>query len=220
MQEIDGLTRYLFLLYLIRIFGATWMTGYQSFGELADREVEGRDYRIRVGLRDPCVLIMAPHGGRIEPTTEIIAEAIAGHNYSFYSLEGLKEVGNNVLHIESHLFDELRALHAVEKAKIIITVHGQIDQKDGFVMVGGLHKSLSSEIEEQLEAAGFKTRPPTEGLMGTDPMNICNRGKSKQGVQLEISRKVRDLLRTDNEKLQTFANAVRKAIQINLDRKA
>ncbi len=194
------------------------MPSYTNFRELADHEVEGQDYRIRVELRDPRVLIMAPHGGKIEPATREVAEAIAGMDYSFYSFEGLKEDGNGVLHIESHLFDEPLALQAVGKAEIVIAVHGQIDQKDGFVMVGGLHKSLGSEIEQQLDAAGFKTRPPTEGLMGTDPMNICNRGKSKQGVQLEISRKVRDLLRTDMGKIETFAKAVRKAISIMFSR--
>lgn len=187
---------------------------YESFKELREREIEGRDYRIRINLKDGPVLVMAPHGGKIEPTTAEIAEAIAGGDYSFYSFEGLKADGNSVLHIESHLFDEPRALEAGKKADIVVTVHGQIDQRDEFVMVGGLHESLGSEIKHQLEAAGFKTRPPTEGLMGTDPMNICNRGRSKQGIQLEISRKVRDLLRTDKDKLQTFANSVRKAIQL------
>jgi len=194
------------------------VTSYMGFKELADREAEGQGYRVRIELRDPRVLIMAPHGGKIEPMTAEIAEAIAGIDYSFYSFEGLK-TDSRVLHIESHLFDEPRALQAIEKADVVITVHGQIDQKDEFVMVGGLHDSLQLEIIQQLEAAGFQTREPAEGLMGTDPQNICNRGKSKQGVQLEISRKVRDLLRKDKNELQTFANAVRKAIQIYLDRK-
>ena len=189
-----------------------------SFKELADREVEGQDYRIRVELRDAPVLIMAPHGGKIEPATSEIAEAIAGMDYSFYTFEGLKADGNSVLHIESHLFDEFCALQAVEKADIVVTVHGQIDQRDEFVMVGGLNDGLRSEIEPQLEAAGFKTRPPIEGLMGTDRMNICNRGKLKQGVQLEISRKVRDVLRANRDPLQTFGNAVRKGIRHYLDR--
>ncbi len=188
------------------------MTSYTSFKELASHEVEGQDYRVRIELRDPHVLIMAPHGGKIEPTTAEVTEEIAGMDYSLYSFEGLKPYGNSVLHIESHLFDEPRALEAVEKANIVITVHGQIDQKDGFVMVGGLHDALRSEIRRQLEAAGFRTRSPTEGLMGTDPMNICNRGKLKQGVQLEVSRKVRDILRTDKDQLRIFADAVTKAI--------
>ncbi len=189
------------------------MVSYESFKELSSREVEGQDYRIRVELRDPRVLIIAPHGGKIEPATAEVAEAIAGTDYSFYSFEGLKADGNGVLHIESHLFDEPRALGAVKKANIIITVHGQIDRKEEFVMVGGLDDGLRSEIQRQLEAAGFQTRLPSEGLTGTDPMNICNRGKLGRGVQLEISRKVRDGLRTNQDRLQAFADAVRKGIR-------
>lgn len=190
------------------------MTAYKSFKELVHCEVEGQDYRIRIELRDPRILIMAPHGGGIEPSTEMIAEAIAGADYSFYSFEGLKANGNGVFHIESHLFDEPLALQAVGKAEVVITLHGQIDQKDGFVMIGGLHDNLRLRIKQQLERVGFETRLPTEGLMGMDPQNICNRGKSKQGVQLEVSRKTRDLLRMDKDRLEIFANAVRKAIQI------
>jgi phage replication-related protein YjqB (UPF0714/DUF867 family) len=186
---------------------------YRSFKELADHEVEGQGYQIRMNLRDSSVLVMAPHGGKIEPGTTEIAEAIAGQDHSFYSFEGLKTDGNSVLHIESHLFDEPQALKAVEKANGVITVHGQLNRKDAFVMVGGLNAPLCSEIKNQLEASGFQTRPPTEGLMGTDPTNICNRGKSKQGVQLEVSRKVRDLLRTDKDQLQRFADAIRRAIK-------
>jgi len=188
------------------------MTSYSSFKELADCEVEGQDYRIRIELRNPRVLIMAPHGGRIEPATVEIAEAIAGTNYSFYAFEGLKKDGNRGLHIESHLFDEPRGLKAVEKADVVITVHGQIDQKDEFIMAGGLDTHLRPEIKRQLETSGFLTRPPTEGLMGTDPQNICNRGKLRQGVQLEVSRKVRDLLRNDTDRLRVLGEAVRRAI--------
>jgi len=189
-----------------------------SFKELVHREVEGQDYRIRIELRDPRVLIMAPHGGKIEPTTAEIAAAIAADNYSFYCFEGLK-TDSRPLHIESHLFDEPRALQVVQKADVVITIHGQIDQKEEFVMVGGLNDSLRSEITRELEGVGFQTRVPTERLMGTDSQNICNRGKLRRGVQLEVSRKVRDLLKTNLELLQVFAEAVRKAIQIYLDRK-
>jgi len=192
------------------------MIPYENFKELASSEVEGRDYRIRIELRDPRILIMAPHGGRIEPTTAEIAEAIAGTDYSLYIFEGLKADGNGVLHIESHLFDEPCALRAVQKADIMVTVHGQVDQREEFVMLGGLNDGLRSEIQRQLEAAGFQTRPPKEGLMGTDPMNICNRGRGRQGVQMEVSRKTRDLLRTNQDQLQTFANAVRKGIRTYL----
>jgi phage replication-related protein YjqB (UPF0714/DUF867 family) len=186
---------------------------YKSFKELSNQEVEGKDYRIRICSRDRGVVIMAPHGGKIEPTTSVIAEAIAGENYSLYCFEGLKADGNSVLHIESHLFDEPRALQAVKKADIVITVHGQLNHQEEFVMVGGLNVDLRSGIRRQLEASGFRTRPPTEGLQGIDPENICNRGRLKGGVQLEISRKVRDSLRSDANRLQLFADAVRKVIR-------
>ena len=191
------------------------MASYESFRELADHEVEGQDYRIRIELRDPRVLIMAPHGGKIEPTTVEIAEAIAGIEYSLYSFEGLK-TDSRMLHIESHLFDEPCALRVVRKADVIITIHGQLNQEEEFVMVGGLNESLRSKIVTQLEATSFRTRPPAEGLMGNDPMNVCNRGKLKQGVQLEVSRKVRDLLRHDRDHLKLFSQAVRKGIQYYL----
>jgi phage replication-related protein YjqB (UPF0714/DUF867 family) len=196
----------------VALHKADEMTSYRSFKELSQYEVEGQDYRIRIELRDPRVLIMAPHGGKIEPMTAEISEVIAGMDYSFYSFEGLKADGNSIFHIESHLFDEPQALKAIEKADVVVTVHGQMNQKDEFVMTGGLHTGLRLEIERQLGAAGFRTRPPTEGLMGTDPLNICNRGKVRQGVQLEVSRKVRDLLRNDRERLHAFAEAVRRAI--------
>ena len=186
---------------------------YRRFEELSQQEVEGRDYQIRVRLRDERVLIMAPHGGKIEPTTCMIAEAIAGENYSYYSFDGLKSQGNSVLHIESHLFDEPRAVQAVKNADVVITVHGQLNHQEGFIMVGGLHVDLRSDIRRRLEAASFQTRTPPEGLQGIDPENICNRGRLKGGVQLEISRKERDLLRTDQDRLMRFASAVREAIQ-------
>ena len=186
---------------------------YRNFEELARQEVEGKDYQIRVRLRDERVLVIAPHGGRIEPTTSMIGEAIAGENYSYYSFDGLKPEGNRVLHIESHLFDEPRALGAVKKADVVITVHGQLDDEVGFIMVGGLNVDLRSEIRRRLEAAGFQTRTPPEGLQGIDPENICNRGRLKGGVQLEVSRKERDSLRTDQGRLEKFANAIRGAIQ-------
>lgn len=194
------------------------MVSYLSFKELANHEKEGQDYRIRMVLRNPRVLIVAPHGGKIEPMTAAVAEAIAGMDYSYYAFEGLKADGNGALHIESHLFDEPRALQAVESADIVVTVHGQIDQKEEFVMVGGLNDRLRSSITRQLGAAGFQTRPPTEGLMGTDPKNICNKGKLKQGVQLEMSRKIRDLLKNDKNHLREFADAIRKGIKLYLNK--
>jgi len=111
---------------------------YERFGDLSAREIEGQDYAIRICLRNGPILVMAPHGGKIEPGTAEIAETIAGNDHSFYTFEGIKADGNGVLHIQSHLFDEPRAIEAVKGAEIVISVHGHADREDGFVMIGVL----------------------------------------------------------------------------------
>lgn len=186
---------------------------YGSFGELSYYETEGRDYTIRTCQRNDAVLVMAPHGGNIEPGTTEVAEAIAGDDHSFYSFEGIKADGNGALHVQSHLFDEPWATEVLKGADIVVTVHGHADRKDGFVMVGGLNTRLKSEIEGELGRAGFQTREATQGLKAIDPANICNRGRSRMGVQLEISRPLRDSLRADGGRLREFADAIRRGIQ-------
>jgi phage replication-related protein YjqB (UPF0714/DUF867 family) len=186
---------------------------YGSFGELSDNETEGRDYTIRICQRNDPVVVMAPHGGKIEPETTEVAEAIAGKDHSFYGFQGIKPDGNSVLHVPSHLFDEPRATEALKSAEIVVTVHGHADRETGFIMVGGLHTCLKSEIEGELGRAGFQTREATQGLKAIDPANICNRGRSGMGVQLEISRQLRDSFRADGGRLREFADAIRRGIQ-------
>ncbi len=190
---------------------------YGNFGELSEREKEGQDYRIETRFRNKRILVMAPHGGQIEPGTTEIAEAIARDDFSFYSFEGIKPNRNGVLHIGSHLFDEPRALEAVRGAEIVLTVHGQAGKIDEFVMLGGLNTDLKSEIGRELDRSGFRTLNPTEGLRAIDGRNICNRGRSGKGVQLEVSRGLRDLLRTDKDRLREFADTVRRGIQLHLE---
>jgi len=191
---------------------------YRSFKELFEREIEGRDYRVRTESRRGDIIIMAPHGGKIEPGTSKIAKAISSREYSFYSFEGLKPTENySLLHIESHLFDEPRAIKAVKKADIVITIHGHRDDKNSFIMIGGLNKELCNKIRRNLEHLGYSTRSSQKGLGGRDPNNICNLGRQRCGVQLEISQKLRDFLINDKNKLFEFSQSIRKAIQTHLD---
>ena len=99
----------------------------------------------------------------------------------------------------------------------MVTVHGHADREDGFVMVGGLNTCLKSEIERELGRSGFRTLEPSGGLMANDPRNICNRGRSGKGVQLETSRRLRDLLQVDNDLLRKFADAVRRGVRLYLE---
>ena len=159
----------------------------RSFKDLAKKHVEGRDYQIIIASKRSRVLVIAPHGGKIEPGTSEIAAAIADSDYSLYRFEGLKSHAKKLFHIESHRFDEPSVLQAVAKSEVIIAIHGQNNRKDVFIMIGGLNSDLRFCVEAALKAAGFDMRPPTKGTGGSDPHNICNRGKLRAGVQLEIN---------------------------------
>jgi phage replication-related protein YjqB (UPF0714/DUF867 family) len=186
---------------------------YRNFADLAASEVDGVDYRIRFVDRPSSILVMAPHGGCIEPTTSEIAAAIAGDDHVLYRFEGLKpERPHADLHLTSRHYDEPQAVAAVAKADIVIVVHGRQDREDpATVWLGGGNRPLRIAMGQSLIAAGFSAITGGHPLRGDDPANICNRGRH-HGVQLEVPRGLRDALGQDTEQLARFATAVRGAL--------
>ena len=79
---------------------------YRNFAQLRKGETEGIDYRICIRERVSFAVIIAPHGGRIEPGTFEIAAAIAENIHSLYCFEGLRNRPHRDLHIRSTCFDE------------------------------------------------------------------------------------------------------------------
>ena len=187
---------------------------YKTFLELLDNEQEGRDFRIRRKVRNSGILIMAPHGGNIEGCTSEVAEEIAGSKHSFYSFDGLKSDADNWnLHITSIRYDETSALSMIADARIVITVHGFLQTKN-CVVLGGLHRSLIAGISEKLRLYGFSVNPPDARIFpGDDPKNICNQGRLKKGVQIEMSTSLRDVLMADSIQLKLFSRAVSDALE-------
>ncbi|RYG96563.1 MAG: replication protein, partial [Alphaproteobacteria bacterium] len=97
------------------------MDRYGSYPDLAAQEREGVDYRIIEMVRPSPVAVLAPHGGCIEPTTSLIAAAIAGDDYSLYCFEGLRRGRpHGDLHLTSDRFDEPRARRLVSGASIAV----------------------------------------------------------------------------------------------------
>ncbi len=185
---------------------------YSNYDDLNDNEEEGDDYRIRWQKRDSGIAILAIHGGGIERGTTEIAEAVANSQHSFYTFEGLKSTGNGILHITSSNFDEPIAEHIIQDANKVLSIHGHRDKTEEVVYLGGLDESLGQQVKQFLEAAGFTTGIEAN-LQGKQPNNICNRGKTKQGVQLEVTRKLRDsLLKENKEDFNRFIAALRNAL--------
>ncbi len=169
------------------------MDKYANYHELKQGEREGKDYRISVRESSSAsvIAVIAPHGGRIEPGATEIADKVAGTDYLFYSFEGLKPTGNARLHIASVHFDEPRAVKIVNRADVVLAVHG-CEGNDEVVYVGGLHNALKEIIRTCLIQAGFRAEEcPKTHLAGKTSRNICNRGRTGQGVQLEISKGLR-----------------------------
>ena len=192
-------------------------SSYKNFFELSRAEYEGISYRREVANRTSRFAIIAPHGGGIEPGTSEITKAIAGTQYSYYTFDGIQQEGNGRLHITSTLFDDPRCLQIVHDSEIVIAVHGC--SGDGkFVYVGGLHYELKVILTTKLAKAGFDTYLTETSYAGTQPQNICNRGGSGRGVQIEISEGLRRIMfktfdrkgrKITTDVFQKFVDAVR-----------
>lgn len=165
---------------------------YEDYAALARREREGVHYRVtaipRPGAR---LAVIAPHGGAIERRTTEIALALAGSQFSFYTLEGTRRDENYArLHLTSRHFDEPRCLALIDQVETVVAIHGCEDLA-GRIYVGGLDTDLAEALMAAIAAAGLDLAPAGHEFAATDADNICNRGRSGRGVQLELPRAVR-----------------------------
>ncbi len=149
--------------------------------------------------------IIAIHGGRIEPETSEIVKKMARTDFLLY-------VDDQNDHISSSNFDNDEVYEFLSKVSTVVSIHGQKDTEHSFVMIGGLDKELSGRIRGSLQESGFVIETPPENLDGDNPYNICNRGVSGKGVQLEISRKLRDQLVSDDSLMEGFCGAIRRVL--------
>lgn len=175
---------------------------YASFKALEAAEKKGEDYAIdsRHVAGSP-VVIIAPHGGNIEPLTNSIADHIAGHHFSFYAFRGLKP--GSPLHIASSLFDEPLCVDLVVAHERALSIHGWGESGER-VCIGGRDNQLIAALKANLAATGIKVQDAAGGLRGTDPQNIVNRCRSARGVQLELTM----ALRKNKKTVDAFTHAV------------
>ena len=184
------------------------MDMYSNFQELALGRTEGVDYIIDTENRGTDVAVVGIHGGRIEPGTAEIVRAIAQDDLSYYILIG-KQEGQ---HITSIRFDEDRCMDLIARSRTVVTIHGK-KGAEAVVMLGGRDADLISKAEEALKKAGFTVLPTDEALEGDQKENICNKGSSGKGMQVEISRGLREILFHDTARRTRFAQAVRSTLR-------
>jgi phage replication-related protein YjqB (UPF0714/DUF867 family) len=160
---------------------------YRCFADLAEHQVLGQDYSIVVVARPSRVAVIAPHGGGIERRTSEIARAIAGDQFNLYLLEGIRRSKNYAaLHLTSRCFDEPRCLALVARCPYVVTIHG-CKGVDARVLLGGLNADLKGELAAALASRNVTVQMSDHPFLATDPSNICNRGLTRAGVQLELT---------------------------------
>ena len=165
------------------------------------------DYTISISDLGSAVTIIAPHGGKIEPRTSYITRNIARHMFNCYCFEGVKEKNNWHLHITSHNFDEPKALRLLARSQTVVAVHACTD-RDSRVYLGGLDNALILHFAKALAAQQIMVAEQNTKYRGINPANICNRGNSGKGVQIEISRGLRD----DINKVHQLAETIHTAL--------
>ena len=181
---------------------------YKSYDELKIHEELDKDYRISMSDVGSKITIIAPHGGKIEPKTSDIAKHIATEKYNYYCFEGMKRDNNGCLHLTSHNFDEPNAVKLISDSDIVVAIHA-CTGNSGTVYLGGSDQILKNSIADELETKGINISKDHPRFKGLNPNNICNQGKKKKGVQLEISRDLRD----DWEKIGLISEAVQDALE-------
>lgn len=161
---------------------------YRDFNHLKTERHEGKDFTVEVRrIPNSRVVIVAPHGGGIEPKTGPMAAQIAGAEFSLYRFTGIiPGGGNTILHITSHRFDEPRCLELINDHEIVVAIHGS-DLPGEAVYVGGLDAPLKSAFGTALQQSDIPTYLTGHDYPGEERLNICNRGATGAGVQFELT---------------------------------
>jgi phage replication-related protein YjqB (UPF0714/DUF867 family) len=163
------------------------------------------------------IAVLAPHAGEIEPFTGEIARAVAGKDHRFYGFAGKAPDGNARLHITSTRFDEPGLRTVLSGARTAIAIHGASGDEDAVTLIGGVNRTLMDGIRKALEQAGFAVMPAPSNLAGGDPRNVVNR-VPEGGVQLELTRRLRDDLRKGflrKVRFDCYVQAIRAALAEN-----
>lgn len=195
---------------------------YLNFNQLLASVKEDVDFRRRVKQRNSGWLIIAPHGGGIEPGTSEFAAAIARFNHSLYTFEGIKKSDNKTLHITSTQFDDPQLLKLLKSSNGTIAIHG-CSGNEQIAYVGGLQDDIRNKIITQLSENGIKaTKNSNPSLQGRDVNNICNRNTTGKGVQIELTEGLRSAmfvsLTKEGRKIRTklfknFVSSIRAVIK-------
>ena len=160
---------------------------YGSMQELMKATTEGVDWKIFTKDEQNSTVIVAPHGGGIEPGTTEIAGSIAKKaNAGYYTFQGIRPQNNSELHVTSINYDEPKAREMIGQSERTVTIH-KTGREGADVYIGGRDTVLKQKILESLTQKGFIVKEADGNIAGESTQNITNMNQRQAGVQLEIS---------------------------------
>jgi phage replication-related protein YjqB (UPF0714/DUF867 family) len=173
------------------------MDKYRSFIDLCASEPQSSFVVDAEARPESHVIVIAPHGGKIEVLTSEIARRIAGSDFSYYSFTGAKLYHNRDLHITSHRFDEPTAVALVAQHQWVVAIHGCRGDTPR-VLLGGLDLDLVRDVSARLTSRDIDAQTVGHSFQGKEPGNICNRGATGRGLQIELTMPFREGERIDD----------------------
>jgi phage replication-related protein YjqB (UPF0714/DUF867 family) len=181
---------------------------YSDVSSLLRAEREGTAFQVTVrkGLSSR-TLVIAPHGGCIEPGTEQLAAAVAARDFNLYVFRA--KYGATKLHVSSHRFHEPRCMELLAEATTVVALHG-CKGRNSRIYIGGRDLALRKLLAHELRKAGYLVHLHDHAFPGTHKRNVCNMGRSGRGAQLELTRDLRTARHRD-----AIAKAVQKAIRLH-----
>ncbi|NJH99081.1 hypothetical protein GLV88_01215 [Staphylococcus hyicus] len=160
---------------------------YGSMTQLMKATKEGVDWKIFTKDEHNPTVIVAPHGGGIEPGTTEIAGSIAKKaNAGFYTFQGIRPQNNSELHVTSINYDEPKAREMIGQSERTVTIH-KTGREGADVYIGGRDTALKHKIMDSLTHKGFIVKEANGNIAGEGIKNITNMNKRQAGVQLEVS---------------------------------
>ena len=206
-----------FMSFLVTVMSLATLVGpasadtYANYNALKAHKTINVDYRIESNDTVSSTAVIAIHGGTIESETTQIASAVASKGgYDFYSFEGIKS--GSTLHITSTAFNEPIARALVAKSNKTLSIHG-CTGTSLVTNLGGLDKTTGQKVKVALQAAGFKVINAPSSLAGTASANICNSNTIHKGVQLELTKSMRNQLASNSKAFDLYTTALATALK-------
>lgn len=186
---------------------------YANFDELASKNTAGVDYEIITKSNNSNILVMSFHGGFIEPGTTELGKAVSENLFDFYTFKALKKdemsedsMTSSMLHLTSAHFDEPQLMKLTTTADFCLGLHGFGGREADFCVGGG--NSEQRKVLVQKLSNAFPDLKTCElccdtfnGVSAKNPINKCK----LQGVQVEISPKVRKKLLAEEDFLESLS---------------